>query len=1110
MAEKLPRVTAKIFASNAAEDDIGQYGSALAGNKVLTSDISEIQALPAYETGWRGAVLSTRNYPTLQEMNGLQKTFSQQIAYLLETGLPEWDENTTYWANTSFCQFDGKIYQSLTDNNIGNNPTTDTTNWQYINFNGANQDLSNLSDLGIDFINQSKALKTGVVSENPIILKEIQERKHSTFDISKFQIVGNPTITPDGIASGFSNTNLVKTYVLDTTKKNFCIKLCNFLYKGGAQCFILGTNLSINSNSFDLIINSNRLGLYLSSVGNNWNIANLKVGISTFQEGTSYDISLVRENGNVYKVIVYNHSTNIETTEIEVQSDLDLFASSSKINIASIGGGWTTYTGSIDLKEFSITVDGNEVFNGNKTGVATVMPDNYTVVGNPTITDIGLCQCSSGNYIKGIALSQLLNKSWIMYGRVLNPLSNNWRINCVNSYDVRGSVSGNLNSNNELLLSFRGKYGDSSEKSAEALGPAAVNIGNGFSFLDTKWEFNYSSGIYTLYYKKNGLGDWIFGCSYTPNTPNKQLYDIAVGGSFNIYNVLLAYPSDVYPALIDLNEFKIYVDGSLAYQPCLKIPYTIAGNAKIVDAQYRDRVQEVYELNGYAPYYTIDEENKNFTLPMGVIIDNKQDVLTAGNNITIDNNVISASSVGYNSVGGCILEAPNGVLQVENSGKTIRIPQNLKCLVADGKNPDNTLNGFEIINPNDIKFNVPAGVTTQYVLFLNVANDQKTCTLANRELYSQYYEQSEMPILSQNECTWLDADANIFYNITASTNTWEQVYRVKLAYAWVTNGVITKIKTFQPLRALTYADRLTNLNAVDRTIPQAVTYNTVFTAPMDGTLFVSTDTIATDNGFADIRGLIGNKVSVQNVTSGGTVTKQLDYEYSSAGTYTINVPVEGYYTVTLVGGGGKGGIGLNLYNVNSTWGGGSGAAFVGELFLTAGSHTVTVGGANQNSTITGITAGAGQNGTGGGYNLYPKSGAGGVLSITGQTRNVTIQSNGNAGAAGHNDGYTHTAGGASVYAGYGAGGASNGSPTAGYFKLSGSYQESSQVAEIITEGELCYTHYFAGTGENRISTIIPIFKGEQFIAYTHDSQNNPNISSNIKFYPARLNTSVDL
>lgn len=126
---KLPRVTAKVFASNADAADIGQYGSALAGTKVLTSDISTIQALPAYETGWRGAVVSTHNYPTLQEMNGLQKTFSQQIAYTLQSGIPEWDANTEYY-EYSFCRVDDKIFYSIIDNNIGSHPVDDGLGWE--------------------------------------------------------------------------------------------------------------------------------------------------------------------------------------------------------------------------------------------------------------------------------------------------------------------------------------------------------------------------------------------------------------------------------------------------------------------------------------------------------------------------------------------------------------------------------------------------------------------------------------------------------------------------------------------------------------------------------------------------------------------------------------------------------------------------------------------------------------------------------------------------------------------------------------------------------------------------------------------------------------------
>lgn len=129
MSTNLPRITQKIFAQNAAEDDLLQFGSVLSGNATPSTSIAETQTT-AYQTGWRSAVISDRNYPTLGEMNAVQQVPTQQLAYLFQKGIGEWDAGTTYYANVSYCQVNGVLYQSVSDNNIGNNPTTDNgTNW---------------------------------------------------------------------------------------------------------------------------------------------------------------------------------------------------------------------------------------------------------------------------------------------------------------------------------------------------------------------------------------------------------------------------------------------------------------------------------------------------------------------------------------------------------------------------------------------------------------------------------------------------------------------------------------------------------------------------------------------------------------------------------------------------------------------------------------------------------------------------------------------------------------------------------------------------------------------------------------------------------------------
>lgn len=148
---KLERKTAKIFGENATSTgnnpEIGQFGSAKAGTYNGTGDIAQIQALSAWSQGWAGAVTADQNFPPLPEMTGVQKVNSYQNAYLLQTGIPEWDSGTTYYANTSFCQVNGTLYQSQTDDNVGNDPTTDTTNWKIYSqpSNYANINLSNLS-----------------------------------------------------------------------------------------------------------------------------------------------------------------------------------------------------------------------------------------------------------------------------------------------------------------------------------------------------------------------------------------------------------------------------------------------------------------------------------------------------------------------------------------------------------------------------------------------------------------------------------------------------------------------------------------------------------------------------------------------------------------------------------------------------------------------------------------------------------------------------------------------------------------------------------------------------------------------------------------------------
>ena len=128
MAEKLERKVMEIYGENAATRDIIAYGSDIAGNIVETKDPDVIQT-EAYKTGVRSAVVGN-NSTTLQNRQALDFLFSRQLKYLYQHGIAEWGADETYFVNSLAVGSNGNLYVSLTDNNKGNDPTTDTTNWQ--------------------------------------------------------------------------------------------------------------------------------------------------------------------------------------------------------------------------------------------------------------------------------------------------------------------------------------------------------------------------------------------------------------------------------------------------------------------------------------------------------------------------------------------------------------------------------------------------------------------------------------------------------------------------------------------------------------------------------------------------------------------------------------------------------------------------------------------------------------------------------------------------------------------------------------------------------------------------------------------------------------------
>lgn len=540
MSSNLPRVTQYIFGENAGEN-IGQFGSALAGQGVPTGDIAQIQALSAWAGGWNSAVISERDYPPLEEMTGVQKVETQQIAYLFQKGIPEWDEGTTYFANISFCQINGIVYRSLTDNNLGNNPETDSTNWEVwkpLEGTYANIDLSNITSTAYDNINQSKALSTGNVSSNSEVYSDIQNYAHSTFDLSKFTVVGSPTLSDDGILTASSLNYVTFKNVNLTTASSWRIK-GKFTYNEDLSSVqVIFTQLGAYGIQI-YFASSNKMTFQGSFNGSSWKFQHVTSNI--FINGQTYHY-IIEFTG-----IQYNLWISTDNISYEIWAS---YTSSEKISalnntivyaIGSSGIANRDFKGSIDLKSIAIWADGVPVFNGNITGTDTIneiqipytlsktgskivdvayrgrVQDLYTQTGEALYYTIDE-QNQNFTLPMGEVYGMITQKANVDLTNLTNGLAN---VICTTSPEIKNygvNIAGSLTNDNNVLSGFSvSNYATVNSSFNPSNSPWEINLKfttgsdvttqqNILSFNQTtEWNLNVSNGHFSLYIGTNDI-----------------------------------------------------------------------------------------------------------------------------------------------------------------------------------------------------------------------------------------------------------------------------------------------------------------------------------------------------------------------------------------------------------------------------------------------------------------------------------------------------------------------------------------------------------------------------------------------------------------------------
>lgn len=212
----------------------------------------------------------------------------------------------------------------------------------------------------------------------------------------------------------------------------------------------------------------------------------------------------------------------------------------------------------------------------------------------------------------------------------------------------------------------------------------------------------------------------------------------------------------------------------------------------------------------------------------------------------------------------CILEAPNGVATY--SGNTITIKQNLKVLLSNGRNADNTLNNIEYSVTQEYSKSVSVTDRTAIVL---IDGSEGSLHVPMQQNVSQG-KKADMPLPSQitnAQSFYYATDENKWYIKDTDGDTWEETQTIAIATCVISDGTITSLTPYQPVELLKRTDK-EEILTWGAPSDEYINISPKFTA--DGVMQVS-DHVAPANGYVFFycsAGVDNGLVSLINITAG--------------------------------------------------------------------------------------------------------------------------------------------------------------------------------------------------------------------------------------------------
>ena len=193
------------------------------------------------------------------------------------------------------------------------------------------------------------------------------------YNSDAFTVVGTPTVTADGIASGFSSTSGIDTIKLLPNTDSWEVKL-RYIYKTSTNNYDYLIYNSAGDTAFNVTITNTGAGLTVFSESGGSNVA-----------VNAYSSTLSFVNNDVLD-FTFRYDSTEQKYYIEIYKNGDLFVSNSsaqteeiikQTNAGNIRLGFRMGTsryarGSIDLKKFQVFVNGELKASGS-----TLLPKQW-------------------------------------------------------------------------------------------------------------------------------------------------------------------------------------------------------------------------------------------------------------------------------------------------------------------------------------------------------------------------------------------------------------------------------------------------------------------------------------------------------------------------------------------------------------------------------------------------------------------------------------------------------------------------------------------------------------------------------------------------------------